>query len=332
MNLNSNYLGLKLDHPLMAGASPLSADRDSVRRLEDAGAAAIVLPSLFEEQIENEENSSARYLDAHDNFTAEASSFAPSINRDVFRLGPEEYLEHLRWTKENVSVPVIGSLNGTSLGGWLEYASLMEQAGADAMELNLYEMACDPNQSGSNKESDALEILKAVKSKVKLPVALKLSPFYSSLPHFAGLLEAAGADGLVLFNRFYQADLDIENLEVTRILHLSDSSELLLRLRWLAVLSPTFKGSLAATGGVHHVHDVVKAVMCGAHAVQVVAALLREGPGYLATLRTCLAQWLEEHEYESLEQMCGSMNLSRCPNPEEYERTNYVHILQTWQV
>lgn len=331
MNLKTNYLGLELSHPLMPGASPLSADRDSVRRLEDAGAAAIVLPSLFEEQLDNEESGSARYLDTHENSTAEATTFAPSLTRDVFRLGPEEYLEHLRWMKASLSVPVIGSLNGTSRGGWLEYAVLMEQAGADAMELNLYEMACDPAESGSGKELHVLDIVKTVKSQVKIPVAVKLSPFYSSLPHFARLLEEAGADGLVLFNRFYQADVDIENLEVTRGLQLSDSSELLLRLRWLAVLSSTFKRSLAATGGVHHVHDAVKAVMCGAHTVQVVSALLQKGPGYLGTLKAGLTEWLEEHEYESVAQMCGSMNLSRCPNPREYERTNYVQILQTWE-
>jgi dihydroorotate dehydrogenase (fumarate) len=208
---------------------------------------------------------------------------------------------------------------------------MMEQAGADAMELNLYEMACDPTESGSGQELHVLNIVKAVKSQVKIPVAVKLAPFYSSLPHFAGLLREAGADGLVLFNRFYHADVDIENLEVTRGLHLSDSSELLLRLRWLAVLSTTFEGSLAATGGVHSVHDVIKAVMCGAHSVQVVSALLQRGPGHLKTLLAELTAWLEEHEYESLEQMCGSMNLSRCPNPREYERTNYVQILQTWE-
>ncbi len=331
MNLKTNYLGLELSHPLMPGASPLSADRDAVRRLEDAGASAIVLPSLFEEQIDSDESGSARYLDAHEHSTAEASTFAPSLTRDVFRLGPEEYLENLRWMKSSLSGPVIASLNGTSRGGWLEYAALLEQAGADAMELNLYEMACDPTESGSSQELHVLDIVKAVKSQVKIPLAVKLSPFYSSLPHFAGLLDEAGAGGLVLFNRFYQADVDIENLEVTRSLQLSDSSELLLRLRWLAVLSATFEGSLAATGGVHHVHDVVKAVMCGAHAVQVVSALLQKGPGYLATLRSELSAWLEEHEYESLEQMCGSMNLSRCPNPREYERTNYVQILQTWE-
>lgn len=331
MNLKTNYLGLELSHPLMPGASPLSADRDAVRRLEDAGASAVVLPSLFEEQIENEASASERYLDAHEHSTAEASTFAPSLTRDAFRLGPDEYLEHLRWVKSSLSVPVIASLNGTSKGGWLEYAVLMEQAGADAMELNLYEMACDPAESGSGKELHVLDIVKAVKSQVKIPVAVKLSPFYSSLPHFASLLEQAGADGLVLFNRFYQADVDIENLEVTRGLQLSDSSELLLRLRWLAVLSASCKVSLAATGGVHHAHDVVKAVMCGAHAVQVVSALLQNGPLHLATLRADLTAWLEENEYESLEQMCGSMNLSRCPNPREYERTNYVQILQTWE-
>ena len=330
MDLRIDYLGMKLAHPLVPGASPMSLNRDDVRRFEEAGAAAIVLPSLFEEQIEHEIRGAELFLGAHEDTTAEATSFSPASMKDVFNYGPVEYLEHLHWMKETLEIPVIGSLNGTSRGGWLNYARQMEQAGADALELNLYEMATDPTESGSAKELHELEIVGAVREQVSIPLAVKLSPFYSSLPHYAGLLETAKVDGLVLFNRFYQPDIDIENLKVERALRLSDSSALLLRLRWLAVLSDTFGGSLAATGGVHTVEDVIKAVMCGAQSVQAVSAYFMQGAEYLSKLKSGLSRWLEDHEYDSLQQMCGSMNLSRCPNPREYERTNYVQILQAW--
>jgi len=331
MNLNLTYLGLKLDNPLMPGASPLGADRDMVRSLEDAGAGAIVLPSLFEEQITHELEATEKFLDRHENSSAEASSFAPALRKDDFLLGPDEYLEHLRWMKENLSIPVIASLNGTTKGGWLEYAGQIQQAGASALELNLYEMACDPHESGSAKELHVLNIVKAVKDQTGIPLAVKLSPFYSSLPHFAELLSDAGADGLVLFNRFYQADIDIENLEVLRTLQLSSTSSLLLRLRWLAVLSGHFKGSLGASGGVHNAEGALKAVMCGATGVQIVSALLLGGPDVLKTIKASMSEWLEENDYTSLEQACKSMNLANCPNPREYTRTNYVQILQTWE-
>jgi dihydroorotate dehydrogenase (fumarate) len=330
VNLTAEYLGLELSSPIVPGASPMSMHRDDVRRLEEAGAAAIVLPSLFEEQIESEIKGLKRTPEAYENTLAEAATFAPSSMQEVFHYGPNEYLEHLFWMKETLSVPVIGSLNGTSSGGWLEYSKQMEQAGAAALELNLYEMATDPEVGGSSMERHVLEIVGEVRKLVKIPVAVKLSPYYSSLPHFAASLESARVDGLVLFNRFYQPDIDIENLKVERTLHLSKSSELLLRLRWLAVLSKTFSGSLAATGGIHEVTDIVKALMSGAHSVQVVSALLRHGPKYLATLNSRLERWLEEHKYDSVKQICGSMNLARCPDARAYERTNYLQILQAW--
>ena len=328
MDLSTRYLGIELPHPLMPGASPLVDDLDTVRRLEDAGAAAIVMHSLFEEQIVSEQMATHRAIDGTADSWAEALSYFPG--RDDYRLGPEEYLEQVRKIKEIVSVPVIASLNGTTLGGWLDYAKQMEQAGADALELNVYMLATDPSTAGAEIERATLEMVRAVKQAAGVPVAVKLSPFYSSLPNFCKQLDEAGADGLVLFNRFYQPDIDIEELEVERALHLSDSSELLLRLRWLAILSGNVKASLAVTGGVHTETDAIKAVMTGAHAVQVVSALLRHGPERLRAMRDAMAAWLEEHEYQSLQQMQGSMNLSRSPDPSAFERANYMHILSSW--
>ncbi len=328
MDLSTTYLGLELAHPLMPGASPMVDDLDTVRQLEDAGAAAIVMHSLFEEQIVGEQMATHRATDAHAEATAEALSYFPRAKD--FALGPDEYLGQLARVKEAVAVPVIGSLNGTTPGGWLEYARLMADAGADALELNLYEIATDPEDPAEALEARVCEVLTAVKAAVDIPVAVKLSPFYTCLAHFGRRLEQAGADGLILFNRFYQPDVDVEELEVAHVLHLSDSSELLLRLRYLAILSGTLGCSLAVTGGVHTALDAIKAVMCGAHAVQMVSALLRHGPGHLAKVRVDIEAWLEEHEYESLAQARGSMGLDRCPNPHAYERGNYVHMLQSW--
>jgi dihydroorotate dehydrogenase (fumarate) len=228
-------------------------------------------------------------------------------------------------------VPVIASLNGTSAGGWLPYARQMEQAGAHGLELNLYEVATDLNETAAAAEDRAVEVVRSVKESVSVPVTVKLSPFYSSFANFASRLDKLGVNGLLLFNRFYQADLDVEVLEVRRVVHLSDSSELLLRLRWLALLFGRVRATLAATGGVHTAVDAVKAVMAGAAAVQMVSALLRRGPGYLKEVRDGLAQWLEEHEYDSLRQMHGSLSLLRVQDPRAYERANYVKILQTWE-
>jgi dihydroorotate dehydrogenase (fumarate) len=329
MDLSTRYLGLELKHPLMPGASPMVDELDTVMRLEDAGASAIVMHSLFEEQIRREQVTAFRHTESHEQSFAEALSYFPAS--DAFALGPHEYLEQLRRIKQAVAVPVIASLNGYSLGGWLEYARLMQDAGADALELNVYQLATDADESAQMIEDRTLEMVRAVRGAVAIPLAVKLSPFYTSLAHFAGRLDEAGVNGLVLFNRFYQPEIDIEELRVRRALHLSRSSELPLRQRWLAILSGRVKASLAVSGGVHTVVDVIQSVMSGAHAVQTVSALLQRGPGHLTVLLRELSTWLEEHEYASLQQMQGSMNLASCPDPRAYERANYMLMLQGWQ-
>lgn len=329
MDLSTRYLGFDLPHPLLPGASPLVDDLDLVRRLEDAGAPAIVMHSLFEEQLVREQLATARFLDTPAESTAEALSYLPTP--DAFALGPEQYLEQIHRLKQTVSVPVIASLNGTTEGGWLTYARLLEQAGADALELNVYALATDFEESSEILERRTVRMLAAVKGAVHIPVAVKLSPFYTCFAHFARRLDEYGADGLVLFNRFYQPDLDVEALEVVPTLRLSDSSELLLRLRWLAILAGRLRPSLAVTGGVHTAVDAIKAVMAGADAVQVVSELLKRGPERLRNLRMEMARWLEEHEYDSLAQAKGSLSLLRCPDPAAHERANYMAILQSWK-
>ncbi len=328
MDLSTTYLGLKLPHPVMPGASPLAHDLDMVRRLEDAGAAAIVMHSLFEEQITRDQLGMMHHMLLHDDSHAEALSYFPPP--DDFAFGPDRYLEQLRAIKAAVKVPVIGSLNGTSPEGWLSYAHLIQQAGADALELNFYHVATNTTETGADVEGRLLETVRAVKQHITIPVAVKLSPFYSSLSHLALELEAAGADGLVMFNRFYQPDIDPEMLETVPKLQLSTPDELLLRLRWLAILSRRTKLSMAATGGVHSGIDALKAVMAGAHAVQMTSALLHHGPIRLKETLRDLRQWLIDHEYQSLAQAQGSMSLERSPNPEAFERGNYMRILQTW--
>lgn len=329
IDLSTTYLGFDLPHPLMPGASPMVDDLDLVRRLEDAGAAAIVMHSVFEEQIVNQQQADLFFTETPAESFPEALSYFPEPVD--YYLGPEEYLEQIRRLKEAVDLPVIASLNGTRLGAWLEYGEIIEQAGADALEMNVYQIATDLDIPAQTLEHRIVEIALRLKSKLSIPVAVKLSPHFTALAHLAKELESVGVDGLVLFNRFYQADIDIEELEVARTLHLSDPSELLLRLRWLAILSGRIGSSLAVTGGVHDVEGVVKAVMCGAHAVQLVSCLLRHGPEQLASLRSGLECWLEEHEYESLAQMQGSMGLERCPDPGAYERANYMGVLQSWR-
>ncbi|HLO65781.1 MAG TPA: dihydroorotate dehydrogenase-like protein [Holophaga sp.] len=329
MNLKTTYLGLQLEHPVMAGASPLGADMDAVRRLEDAGAAAIVLPSLFEEQITREETGTLYDLAGHADTFAEATSYFPRV--DEMALGPESYLAQLQRVKAAVKVPVIASLNGITNSGWLDYAVKMQDAGADAIELNIYYLATNPLETADLVEKRTLEIVRTVKSSVKIPVAVKLSPFFSSLAHFTKVLEGAGADAVVLFNRFYQPDLDIENLEVTPALQLSSSSTLRMRLRWLAILWSHVNVPMAVTGGVHTAEDAVKATMAGATGIQMVSALLKHGPERLTQVKDGLKAWMEEHEYESLEQMRGSMSLMKCPNPQAFERANYMRVLQGWK-
>ncbi len=329
MDLSTTYLGLKLPHPIMPGASPLVDDLVNVRRLEDAGAAAIVMHSLFEEQITQEQLGHVYTVEMHEDSFAEALSYFP--RPEEYALGPDRYLEQVRRIKQAVKVPVIASLNGTSVAGWLDYARLIEEAGADALELNVYYVATQPWETGESVERRILEVVKVVKEAVKIPLAVKLSPYFSSLIHFAHSLDAHGADGLVLFNRFYQPDIDTEELEVVPRLQLSHSPTLLLRLRWLAILSGHVKASLAVSGGVHTPLDVVKAVMAGAHGVQAVSSLLAHGPEHIAALRDGLKAWMEQHEYASLEQMQGSMSHQRCPNPGAFERANYMRILQSWR-
>ncbi|HYM60003.1 MAG TPA: dihydroorotate dehydrogenase-like protein, partial [Thermoanaerobaculia bacterium] len=303
---------------------------DRARSLEDAGAAAIVMRSLFEEQIQSEAMATYRATESHADSFAEAQNYF--ADPAEFVVGPGEYLEHLQRIKKAVGIPVIASLNGFTPGGWLDYASWIEEAGADALELNVYYIPTQTAESSADIEFRTTEMVREVKRSLSIPVAVKLSPFYTALPHFAKKLEVAGADGLVLFNRFFEADIDIEELAVVSQMHLSDSRELLLRLRWLAILSGKLeKSALAVTGGVHTAIDAIKAIMCGASAVQLVASLLTRGPGHLRVLLADMVSWMEEKEYESLAQMCGSMNIARSPNPREYARGNYMHILQTWE-
>lgn len=328
MDLSVRYLGFTLPHPLMLGASPLVDDLDAVRRAEDAGAAAIVMHSLFEEQI-TLEHDATQVLRAHEDSFAEALYFRP--HRHEFALGPDEYLEQVRRIKDAVKVPVIGSLNGVTNEGWLEYARLIDQAGADALELNVYRVPTNASDSAETLERRTVEMLRSVKAKTELPVALKLSPFFTALPNFAARLVEAGADGLVLFNRFYQPDIDVEELAVDHRLELSSSSELLLRLRWIAILSAQLDTSFALTGGVHSALDAVKAVMVGADGVQLVSEILKHGPNRFRELRARMSEWLEAHEYHSLAQMHDSMNLANCPDPGIYERANYMRVLNSWR-
>lgn len=329
MDCSTTYLGLELPHPVMVGASPLADDLDMVRRLEDAGASAIVLRSLFAEEVAAEQMAAARHFDEPAGSFAEALTYLPET--DVFGQEPEAYLDRIRRTKDAVSIPVIASLNGTDLGDWLFLADDMEEAGADAIELNLFYVAADPDEIPEAVEARFIAMVSRVKESIDVPLAVKLSTNYTVLSRFASQLATAGADGLVLFNRFYAPDIDVEALEVERRLELSTSGSLRQRLHWLAILSGRVPVSLAASGGVHTTLDAVKAVMCGAHGVQMVSALLQHGPDRLAEVRKGLARWLEEHEYESLRQMQGSMSLLRCPDPAAFERGNYMRVLQSWR-
>lgn len=329
MDLSTTYLGFKLAHPLIPGACHLADEIDGVRRLEDAGAPLIVLRSLFEEQLVHEQLSAHAGIDAHENAFAEALSYFPTT--EGFRFGPDSYLEHLARVKRTVGVPVVASLNGTTPGGWVEYARLLEGAGADALELNVFLVPTDPDESALHIEDRLLALIRSVRTHVKMPLAVKVSPFYTSLPHFARRVESEGADALVVFNRFYEPDIDVSNQQVVRTLTLSSSMELLPRLHALAILSGRTRLSLGVTGGVHTGLDALKAVMCGADGVQMVSALLKEGPKQLLTARTELEWALEANEYDSLAQVKGSMSLTRCPDPKAYERINYMHILQNWR-
>lgn len=329
MDLSTTYLGIPLSSPILPGASPLVDDLDKVRRLEDAGAPAIVMHSLFQEQIELEGLSTMRAYELHAESYAEATSYFPQPKE--FALGPDEYLEQLRHIKSAVSVPVIASLNGTTNSGWTEYARLIEDAGADALELNTYQLATSLWRAGEAIEREMLSVVRAVRSAVTIPIAVKLSPFYTGFAHVARQLDELSVNGLVLFNRFYQPDIDVEELAVVPSLRLSDSGELLLRIRWLAILHGRLQASLALSGGAHTPHDVVKGIMAGADVVQVVSSLLAHGPEHIRSLREGLAAFMVTHEYESLAQMRGSLSLASCPDPSAFERANYMRVLQSWR-
>lgn len=330
VDMNVRYLGLALPHPFIVGASPIGDSLDGIRRAEDAGAAAIVLRSLFEEQIDTEAMATHYAQESHADISAEATSFMPDPIE--FRVGPQEYLDHLQRVKRAVRIPVIASLNGTSLGGWLTYAQSLEKMGADALELNVFDVPMNEQVSGADLEKEIVEMVREIRSQVRIPLAVKISPFYTSLPHFTKQLEDAGADAIVIFNRFFEPDIDIDNLEVISQMRLSDSTELLLRLRWLAILSGFLnRAQLAVSGGVHTPVDAIKAIMCGATAVQLVGSLLRNGTSYLTKMRTDVQRWVVEHEYESIDTMRGSMNILRSPSPSVFSRANYMRVLQTWE-
>ena len=327
-DLTTTYLGLQLKNPLVASASPLSKKVDNVRRIEDAGAAALVMYSLFEEQITHDSYELDNYLERGTHSYAEAMSYFPDL--DYHNLGTEPYLEHLHKIKQAVSIPIIGSLNGISSGGWVEYAHRIEQAGADALELNIYYLPTDPDLSGAELEEDFVQLVRDVRSTVKLPIAVKLSPFFTALPNLAKRIVDAGANALVLFNRFYQPDFDLEELEVVPNLILSTSHDLRLPLRWIAILYGRIQADFALTSGVHTAQDVLKAMMAGANVAMMTSALLESGIGRIMHILTDLQEWMEEHEYESIEQMRGSMSQRSVAEPAAFERANYIKALNTF--
>ena len=325
MDLSTTYLGMRLPHPLIVGSGPLADDLDTVRALEDAGAAMLVLRSLYEEEITGEQMEAFFNAESHSESFPEAESYAPEPER---AFGPDEYLEHLRLIKDAVRIPVMASLNGSTSGGWHSYARMLEQAGADALEIQIYHAASDMTSSAADVEREAIHVVREVKRSVRIPVAVKLAPLLTAFAHFAKTLDSAGADGLVLFTRFHHVDIDVDELEVIRTLPLSDSSELPLRLRGAAALSGRVKASIAITGGIHTGLDVIKATMAGAHAAQMVSALLRHGPSHLRTVLRDVESWMNEHEWMSLSEMRGNMSLERIPDPAAYERTNFRMALR----
>jgi dihydroorotate dehydrogenase (fumarate) len=320
MNLATTYMGIPLRNPLIVGSGPLTGDFDNVRQLEDEGAAALVLPSLFEEDITSEQLSDFFSYDTHSDSFPEASSYAPEPESAP---GPDAYLEHLRRVKAAVGIPVIGSLNGSTPGGWLSCAKLMEEAGADAVELHLFHSASDPDLSSADVEHQMLEILASVKGELKIPVAVKLAPLFTAFANFALQVDAAGADALVLFTRFHRIDFDVIELEVLRRVEYSTSAELDLRLRGVAALAGRVRASLAITGGVHTALDVIKGTMAGAHAMQLVSAVMRHGPTHLRNVLTEVEAWMIANEWNSLNEMRGNMSFQHVPNPAVYERETF---------
>jgi len=329
MSLSTNYLGLVLKNPIVASSSPLSHTVESIQRLEDAGASAVVMYSLFEEQITFNSYYVDHYLRNNTNSYAEASNYFPEM--DEYNVWPDEYLNLIRRAKDTVDIPIIGSLNGVSIGGWTNYAALIEDAGADALELNVYYVPTDAEMSGREIEDMYLDLLRQVKSSVTIPVAMKLSPFFSSMSNMARRLAAEGADGLVLFNRFYQPDFDLENLAVAPRLVLSTSNELRLPLRWVAILYGRVMADFAITTGIHSSEDVLKGLMAGAKVTMMASELLQNGVRRIKEVLREIEIWMDEREYQSVAQMIGSMSQQHCAEPAAFERANYMKILDSFQ-
>jgi len=328
-DLTTRYMGLSLKNPVVPSAAPLSKSVGGIRKMEDAGAAAVIMYSLFEEQIDMEALSLHHFLEQGSYSYAEALTYFPQ--EADYNRGPQGYLDLIAQAKDAVDIPIIASLNGVTPGGWTSYAKLMEEAGADALELNIYLISTRLNETGPDVEQVYLDVLQDVKASVRIPVAMKLSPYFSSFPNMAHRLDQAGADGLALFNRFYQPDLDLEELTVVPNLELSRSWEMRLPLRWIAILFGHIKASLALTSGVHESEGVVKAIMAGADIANVASVLLERGVDHIGALVSGLQKWMEEHEYESVSQMKGALSQRSCPEPAAFERANYMKVLGSWK-
>lgn len=330
MDLSTKYLGMTLKSPLVASASPLSEDVGNIKKLENAGVGAVVLHSLFEEQLRLEQEEYNFHTTQGTDAFAESLSYFPEV--EDYKLGPELYLEHIKKAKETVEIPIIASLNGSSLGGWTEYAKEMESAGADAIELNVYHIPTDSNQSGAEVEQQYVDILKAVKGVVKIPVALKLSPFFSNFSNMARQFDEAGADSLVLFNRFYQPDIDLDEYEVTPNLLLSQSSAMRLPMRWIAILKDQIKADLAATSGIHTGTDVIKMLLVGASVTMLCSSLLKHGINHVKNIEDHMKQWMKENDYNSVNELQGSMSQKKTLDPSSFERAQYMKALTKYQL
>lgn len=328
IDLSTDYLGLHLKNPVVVSSSPLQREVDNIRKMEDAGASAVVLHSLFEEQITLESEDLDRSLNQGTESFAESLNYLPDLEK--YNLGPEPYLEHIAKVKKSVGIPILASLNGVSTGGWTRYAKMMEEAGADAIELNIYYMPTDTEMGGASVEDKYCEVVKQVKSLLHVPLAIKLSPFFSSIPNAMHKIDQAGADGLVLFNRFYQPDIDLDMLEIVPSLDLSRSQELRLRLNWVAILYGHLHADMAITGGVHTADDVLKSMMVGARIAMMTSALLEHGIAHISDVLRDLCSWMEKHEYESIRQMLGSMARRAVPNPSDFERSNHMKVLSSY--
>ena len=329
MDLSTTYMGMKLKNPIVHSASPLTEDVDNIRRLEDAGTSAIVMHSIFEEQITMEGRQLDHYLEYGTESFGEALSYFPVL--ESYKNGPEEYLEMVAAAKKAVGVPIIGSLNGVSTGGWIDYARKIEEAGADALELNVYYIPTEPKLTGAEVEQMYIDVVSDVKKSVSIPVSVKIGPFFSALANVAQRLSDAGADALVLFNRFYQPDIDLENLQVVPHLVLSNSNELRLPLRWVAILYGRIPVDFGITTGIHTHKDVLKGLMAGANVTMITSEILKKGTGRIGDLLRDLISWMDEHEYESVKQLLGSMSQKNCAEPAAFERANYMKVLQSWR-